>query len=237
MATRKTLSKRGSLSLAVVFLILALVGIFSVLKLGDSTEDQTTADILADNNSQAAQNLLTLTVAAEETREQAPDYDRDYFGDSWADIDHNGCDTRNDILARDLTDIEIDADGCKILSGTLQDPYSGETINFERGQSTSSKVQIDHVVPLADAWKAGAWQWDDWQRLEFANDTLNLVAVSGSLNSQKGAQTADEWLPPNEDFQCTYAIAQINVKTKWDLSVTESEQQALAKVLSTCPET
>lgn len=195
---------------------------------------QDAVDLLAGDQSEAAQQLLALTVDSEETRAAVPDYDRDEFGESWADTDYNGCDTRNDVLARDLTETTVDADGCIVLTGILQDPYSGEEIQFQRGQSTSSLVQIDHVVPLADAWRAGAWQWSVAERLQFANDFDNLLAVDGSLNQQKGASTADEWVPPNQDFQCTYAQTQIAVKTKWNLSVTESEKNELAELLTTC---
>lgn len=191
-------------------------------------------DLLSGNTDQVAQDLLALTVDGAASRESLPDYSRDEFGTAWSDVDHNSCDTRNDVLARDLENIELDADGCKVLTGTLADPYSGEQIDFQRGTDTSSLVQIDHVVALADAWESGAWEWDAATRLAFANDPANLLAVSGSLNQEKGAGAADEWLPPNQDFQCEYVSAQVEVKTKYALSVTQSERDAMAQVIAGC---
>lgn len=166
-----------------------------------------------------------------------PDYDRDQFGARWADVDHNGCDTRNDILARDLTDVTY-RDGtheCVVTSGVLEDPYTGQTIIFTRGQDTSADVQIDHVVALADAWGSGAWQWNARDREEFANDPLNLLAVDGPTNNAKGASSADQWLPPQN--QCDYALRQVAVKYYWGLTMTASEKAALTDVLSDCPAT
>jgi len=122
-------------------------------------------------------------------------YERDAFGSSWIDVDNNGCDTRNDILIRDLIDVTIDTDGCRILAGTLIDSYTGETINFIRGQSTSSEVQIDHLVPLSRSWALGASSWDEETREAFANDPMNLFAVKGDANNNKSDQGFDTWTP------------------------------------------
>ena len=117
-------------------------------------------------------------------------YDREAFGPAWTDdVDvsggHNGCDTRNDVLRRDLTAerLKPGTHGCVVLSGTLADPYTGRTIVFTRGRSTSSRVQIDHVVALGDAWVTGAQQLTPTQRTTLANDPLNLLAVDGPTNS------------------------------------------------------
>lgn len=165
-----------------------------------------------------------------------PAYNRAEFGARWADTDHNGCDTRNDILARDLTQVVFkdDTNQCVVAQGKLSDPYTGKTINFQRGQDTSSMVQIDHVVALADAWYAGAWQWDLSKREEFANDPVNLLAVDGPANQQKSAASADEWLPANRDYHCDFAARQIAVKDKWTLGVTDEERATLAKVVASC---
>ena len=122
-------------------------------------------------------------------------YERDAFGSSWIDVDNNGCDTRNDILIRDLIDVTIDTDGCRILTGTLIDSYTGETISFVRGQSTSSEVQIDHLVPLSRSWALGASSWDEETREAFANDPMNLFAVKGDANNNKSDQGFDTWTP------------------------------------------
>lgn len=165
-------------------------------------------------------------------------YDREEFGPAWADVDHNGCDTRNDILARDLTGetFKPGTHDCVVLTGTLADPYSGATIAFQRGQDTSSAVQIDHVVALSDAWQKGAQQWDEATRRSFANDPLNLLAADGPLNSQKGAGDTATWLPPNGGFRCAYVARQVAVKQVYDVWVTQAERDAMLTVLSTCPQ-
>ncbi|MCL2396174.1 MAG: HNH endonuclease family protein [Acidimicrobiaceae bacterium] len=163
-------------------------------------------------------------------------YSRDQFGPAWADVDRNGCDTRNDILRRDLTDITfVSGDGCTVLRGTLHDPYTGKTIPFMRGPGTSSLVQIDHVVALADAWQKGAQAWSAGERWAFGNDPLNLLAVEGAINQQKGDGDAATWLPPNRAFRCSYVARQIAVKHKYGLWVTSAEHDAMARVLATCP--
>ncbi|MHA7154736.1 GmrSD restriction endonuclease domain-containing protein [Arthrobacter sp. TMN-50] len=165
-------------------------------------------------------------------------YDRDLFGQAWADIDRNGCDTRNDMLNRDLTSIiHANSVPCKVQSGILDDPYTGTTIDFLRGQSTSSDVQIDHVVALSDAWQKGAQQLSADQRLAFANDPLNLQATDGPINSQKGAGDAATWLPPNQSFRCEYVARQISVKATYSLWVTQAEREAMARVLGNCSDT
>jgi hypothetical protein len=163
-------------------------------------------------------------------------FDRDEFGPAWSDVDHNGCDTRNDILKRDLTDetFKSGTHDCIVLTGVLADPFSGKTIKFERGQTTSSKVQIDHVIPLSDAWQKGAQQWTKTKRKEFANDPLNLLAVDGPLNGQKSDSDAATWLPPRKAYRCEYIARQIDVKAKYDLWVTSAEKEAMAGVLSSC---
>ena len=165
-------------------------------------------------------------------------YDRDLFGQRWADTDRNGCDTRNDILRRDLDEIVLKSgtNGCVVLSGTYVEPYSGRPVAFERGQGTSELVQIDHVVALSDAWQKGAQQWTPERRLAFANDPLNLLAVDGSLNMQKGDGDAATWLPPNRAIRCEYVARQVAVKAKYAAWVTAAERDAIARVLSSCPD-
>jgi len=162
-------------------------------------------------------------------------YDRTaQFGRAWIDVDRNGCDTRNDILARDLDDTVIDS-RCRVLSGVLVEPFTGDTINFERGETTSSLVQIDHVVSLSNAWQTGAQLLDERARIEFANDPLNLIAVSGRLNQQKGDSDAASWLPPRRDWWCEYVARQVGVKAHYSLWVTSAEHDQMRRVLVTCP--
>ena len=164
-------------------------------------------------------------------------YSRDMFGQSWADVDRNGCDTRNDILKRDLTSIVYKprTRDCVVLSGTLTDRYSGESINFVRGNVTSMEVQIDHVVALSNAWQTGAFQLTLAQRTALANDPLNLFAVKGRLNSQKGDGDAATWLPPLKNFRCAYVAQQIVVKAKYSLWVVAPEKAAMLNILAKCP--
>ena len=163
-------------------------------------------------------------------------YDRERFGQAWADVDRNGCDTRNDVLRRDLTEVVLKpgTHGCLVLSGVLTDPYGGGAIHFVRGPGTSTAVQIDHVVALADAWQTGAQQWPQDKRLRFANDPRELLAVAGSLNGQKGSGDAASWLPPSRSYRCRYVARQVTVKAAYGLWVTRAERDAILRVLSRC---
>ncbi|WP_159615324.1 GmrSD restriction endonuclease domain-containing protein [Arthrobacter zhaoguopingii] len=179
--------------------------------------------------------LALLETLAIKGRAPKTGYDRDQFGTAWADVDRNGCDTRNDILKLQLYDIVFaNSVPCKVASGVLDDPYTATTIRFIRGQSTSSAVQIDHVVALSDAWQKGAQQLSVEQRMAFANDPLNLQATDGPTNQQKGDGDAATWLPPNKAFRCTYVATQISVKATYGLWVTQAEHDAMASVLGSC---
>ena len=160
-------------------------------------------------------------------------YDRSSFS-HWRDPDRNGCDARNDILRRDLTNLLIksDSNGCKVLGGVLADPYSGKNIDFVFG---ASLVDIDHVVALSNAWQTGAFQFTSEIRLQFANDPLNLLAVSASLNRQKGDGDAATWLPPTKSYRCQYVARQIAVKKKYGLWLTKPEKVAMSTLLAKCP--
>jgi hypothetical protein len=160
-------------------------------------------------------------------------YDRSSFS-HWRDPDRNGCDARNDILRRDLTNLVIktDSNGCKVLGGVLADPYSGKNIDFVFGESL---VDIDHVVALSNAWQTGAFQFTSEIRLQFANDPLNLLAVSASLNRQKGDGDAATWLPPTKSYRCQYVARQIAVKKKYGLWLTKPEKVAMSTLLAKCP--
>ena len=164
-------------------------------------------------------------------------FTRAQFGPAWADVDRNGCDTRNDILRRDLTAITYreNTKNCVVQSGTLVDRYSGEIINFQKGNVSSMEVQIDHVVALSNAWQTGAFKLTLQERTALANDPLNLFAVKGRLNSQKSDGDAATWLPPLKSFRCTYIAQQIAVKVKYSLWVTAPEKSAMQSILAKCP--
>lgn len=153
------------------------------------------------------------------------------FGPAWKDVDHNGCDTRNDILARDLT-VQEKRNACVITAGQLADPYSGERIEFRK--KDASKVQIDHVVALENAWQSGAYKLTQEDREALANDPDNLLAVNGHDNMAKGSKSADQWMPPNSAYACAYASKQVQIKSHYALTVTTAEKQALADALATC---
>jgi hypothetical protein len=148
------------------------------------------------------------------------------------------CDTRNDTLRRDLTAIALEpgTQDCIVLSGVLNDPYTAALINFLRGNTTSTAVQIDHVVALSDAWQKGAQQLSAAQRLSFANDPLNLLAVDGPSNLKKSDGDAATWLPPNKSYRCAYVARQVSVKYSYSLWVTQAEHDAMAGVLADCPD-
>ncbi|WP_374007472.1 HNH endonuclease family protein [Leifsonia sp. LS-T14] len=156
------------------------------------------------------------------------------FGTAWLDVDRNGCNTRDDILARDLTAL-VRPGGCRVLSGTLVSPYTGRTIAFVRGPDTSALVQIDHIVPLQNAWITGAQRLTQAQRVSLANDPLNLLAVDARSNEQKSSGDAATWLPANTAFRCEYVARQISVKATYGLWVTSAEKAAMTRVLAGCP--
>lgn len=183
-------------------------------------------------------------------------YDRDcgpgdgcVYGPAWTDdVDveggRNGCDTRNDVLNRDLQAGQIDgvavpkrhrqAGSCTVVEGVLDDPYTGRLVHFVKDDA--GLVQIDHVVALAAAWRAGAANWDQRRRQNFANDPRNLLAVHGPTNQAKGDATIDEWLPPNGAYHCEYARIVVTIKSEYGLTVTAIEQAALRSALGRCPQ-
>lgn len=175
-------------------------------------------------------------LAALPTKGRAPKtgYKRSQFGDGWARV--GGCDTRNVILRRDLVNAVLGDDNCKVQAGALSDPYTGQRIAFKRGANSSGAVQIDHVVALSNAWQTGAQQLSSEQRISLANDPLELLAVDGPANQQKGDGDAATWLPSNKPFRCQYIARQIAVKKKYSLWVTPPERTAMERILASCPE-
>ena len=180
----------------------------------------------------------TLDKLAVKGRAPKTGYARAQFGSPWTDVNRNGCDTRNDILKRDLTNIVFKAGtrDCVVVTGDLIDPYSGTLINFVKGNGTSTLVQIDHLVALGNAWVTGAFKLDIKARTELANDPLNLLAVQGRLNSQKQDGDAATWLPPLKSYRCKYVARQIAVKTKYNLWVTAPEKSVMKNILAKCPQ-
>lgn len=194
--------------------------------------------ILNISSANAAPSAIETTLDSLAVKGRAPKtgYTRAQFGQTWADVNRNGCDTRNDILQRDLTNIlfRTGTRNCVVESGKLVDPYSGITIDFVKGNKTSMEVQIDHVVALSNAWQTGAFKLTLTKRTAFANDPDNLLAVQGRLNSQKGDGDAATWLPPLKSYRCTYVSKQIAVKAKYGLWVTAPEKAAMKSILAKC---
>ncbi len=192
------------------------------------------ADTSAASKSQYETALAALNKLPVKGRAAKTGYSREQFP-HWKDPDKNGCDTRNDILKRDLTKVVFKADtnNCKVISGSLLDPYSNKLISFDLSKSAST-IDIDHVVALSNAWQTGAFQLTPTQRTNFANDPLNLLAVEAKLNRQKGDGDAATWLPPYKSYRCTYVARQVSVKSKYKLWVTPPEKAAISKLLDGC---
>jgi Protein of unknown function (DUF1524) len=171
------------------------------------------------------------------------DYRRDAFGEAWTDDNtapggHNGCDTRNDILDRDLiekTYVSIKRCPNAVATGTLHDPYTNDVIAFVRGEKTGAAVQIEHIVPLAYAWDLGAWKWTDEMRVRFANDPAELLAIGGQVNEDKSDKEPAVWMPPNTAFHCQYAMQFIAVLRGYGLPVDAPSAVVLREAGETCP--
>jgi len=192
------------------------------------------ADTATATKSQYESALTALNKLPVKGRAPKSGYSREKFP-HWKDPDKNGCDSRNDILKRDLTKIifKEGTNNCKVISGILLDPYSNKLIDFDISKS-SSTIDIDHVVALSNAWQTGAFQLTLEQRTNFANDPLNLLAVDFKLNRQKGDGDAATWLPPYKSYRCTYVARQVAVKTKYKLWVTTPEKTAISNLLTAC---
>ena len=198
------------------------------------TQISNAADTSTATKSQYESALAALNKLPVKGRAPKTGYSREQFP-HWKDPDKNGCDARNDILKRDLTKVAFKADtnNCKVIVGTLLDPYSNKSITFDLNKSAST-IDIDHVVALSNAWQTGAFQLTLSQRTNFANDPLNLLAVDYKLNRQKGDGDAATWLPPYKSYRCTYVARQVSVKAKYKLWVTAPEKTAISKLLEGC---
>jgi hypothetical protein len=208
-------------------LLVTAITLVSNPQLYQQVAPATTSPVVS--TSPALETLATLPVKG---RAPKTDYSRTQFGSGWTI--EQGCDTRNIILHRDLQQPSVGED-CKVLSGSLSDPYTGNTLTFQRGADTSQLVQIDHVVALSNAWQTGAQQLTPLVREQLANDPLNLLTVDGKTNQNKSDGDAATWLPPNKLFRCQYVARQVAVKKKYSLWVTTAEKAAIAQVLGNCP--
>lgn len=205
---------------------------------------RTTAPVAAADGPERARELLGL-VTVVDRRPDVPGYDRScspgdgcVFGPEWSDatdapLSRNGCDTRNDVLARDLTDVRFSerSPDCDVTGGMLADPYTGRRMDYA---SEGSQIHVDHLFPLAAAWDLGAADWTSERRATFANDVdLELLAVEGSANLSKGDSTPASWLPPRKEFRCTYVTAYLEVAHAYDLAITAADVRVIEPVLRT----
>jgi len=231
--------KRGPLLWIAVFAALAVIVAAQVTTAARHSDP--TAGAQAPTIAPGIDVLAGLVVVPERVR--GYDYRRSAFGEAWDDDNgapggHNGCDTRDDILNRDLTDKTlVSTKRCPqaVAAGTLRDPYTNATVAFVRGNQVGASVQIDHLVPLAFAWDMGARDWSDEMRIRFANDPANLLAVAGQANQDKGDQPPGTWMPPNAAFWCQYAVQFIAVLRGYHLPVDEASAQQLRQDAETCP--
>lgn len=231
---------RRARKLSSLFLLLLCFGAYLVFnpdsyqhEIDGGAED---SNIELKETQEAIDSLLAVDVLeklAVKEKDETQKYYRKLFYDNWG-TDENGCGMREVILKRDLKDTVLN--GCKVMSGVLDDPYTGTVVSFVRGQDTSSAVQIDHVVALSNAWTTGANAFDKETRYNLSQDPLNLLAVDGPANQEKSDQDAADWLPSNLGFRCQYVARQISVKYKYQLWVTPREKGAMRTVLSGCPE-
>lgn len=238
-SSQKLLKKRRSFIVGVIFAILVALNLnteFLDKYFVNESNSFNESSVLSDqnNNETGEYAKIVLNTLQVKGRASKTDYTRSQFSDGWANI--GNCDVRNLILAREMTELKLAEGGCIVLSGTLNDMYTGKIIYFVRGSTTSSDVQIDHVVALSDAWQKGAQNLDVITRLRFSNDPLNLMPVDGPANQEKGDSDAASWLPLNKSYRCRYVARQIAVKSKYSLWVTSAEKSAMTRVLNGCGE-
>ena len=158
-------------------------------------------------------------------------YKREEFYNGWPTVD--GCSLRQRIIKREFGGSAV-LDGCNVISGEFEEPYTGEYKKFSSREEISKGVQIDHVVALSDAWQKGAQYMEKSVRYEIATDPLNLLAVDAAANEKKSDGDAATWLPSNKKFRCQYVARQVSVKYKYKLWVTEAEKTAIHDILTTC---
>ena len=153
-------------------------------------------------------------------------YDRSVFG-GWIDDDGNCQNTRHErLIARSVEPVKLSQDGCEVVRGRWNDPYTGSTYTLAR------ELEIDHVVPLSYAWERGASQWDPKKQRRFANDPANLLPVGMTINRSKGAAGPLEWLPTAANFVCEYLLRFSRVTTRYKLALSPEENAALAQLTS-----
>jgi Protein of unknown function (DUF1524) len=233
------MNRKHLLWLVAIVVIAVVVAVQTILSAGDRAQFVAGADV--PTIAPGVDVLAGIPVVP--LRIRGYEYRRAAFGESWTDDNsapggHNGCDTRNDILERDLVDktyVSISRCPRAVATGTLYDPYTNITVPFVRGPQTGADVQIEHIVPLAYAWDQGARAWTDEMRVRFANDPANLLAVQGQINQDKGDKEPALWMPPNGAFHCQYAVQFIEVLRGYALPIDAPSVPTLRRAAESCP--
>lgn len=197
-------------------------------------EVETTTNDSAAQNSDPRDTAAALDTLQVRHKTFTPGYERDLFP-HWTHFEDQPC-ASDDMAFRRYANLELSGDGCREVAGSMTDPYSGQEVSW--GSKRTNIVEVDHVVSLSDAWNAGMFHRGGEERLAFANDPLNLIPTTAEMNgsAQKWGNRADEWLPPTHEGRCLMVSTQIAVKDKYGLSVIQSEKDAMAEVLGTCPQ-
>jgi len=217
--------------IVLVILVLALVGC-SLVELGSPNGNASGSGASPGSSpAEASEALKELGVA---TPGSMSGYSRESFkhwskaSDFGWDPPQASCDAREAALIRDGEDVEVQS-GCKVTSGSWYDPYTTQTF------TDPQDIDIDHVVPLANAWRSGASSWSNQERERYANDPDVLLSVEDNANQEKGDKGPEAWKPSNEDEWCGYATRWVLIKSKYKLSVNQDEKTELNKMLGTCP--
>ena len=227
--------------LAVV--ITALIGVVVYLILNPKSYEQIFTKVentgaeagITDNYDTENETLAINVLELLEVKGRAPKtgYSREEFYGNWPTVD--GCNLRQKIIKRELGETAV-LDGCNVVAGEYDEPYTGEHKIFKTREEISKGIQIDHVVALSDAWQKGAQYFSKEKRYEIATDPLNLLAVEAASNTKKSDGDAATWLPSNKKFRCQYVARQVSVKYKYSLWVTEAEKTAIHNILMACPD-
>ena len=189
---------------SLVFLALAMMINDPTLRPGDWNKPGITLGPAASSAPAAVNAVQTLAQLPVRPRSWAQGFDRNNF--NGYDFDHNGCETKSDLLARDLSDERVRSD-CSVTYGVLNDRYNGVSIELNRG-----RISVDHVVSLSDAWQKGGERWDQIKLQSFGNDPLNLIVTQTPTNQDKGNLDASQWLPPDASYRCGFVTSQIAIK-------------------------
>jgi len=230
--------KRTSFRLRrIIIVLVALAGTISWLAINpESYEENFIKNENSEDSSSESESLVSTVLEKLEVKGRSPKtgYSREEFYSSWPTVD--GCNLRQRIIKREFGDSAV-LDGCTVISGEYDEPYTGEHIIYSSKTEISKQIQIDHIVALSDAWQKGAdfGHMDSETRYALATDPLNLIAVDSSANQQKSDGDAATWLPSNKKFRCQYVARQVSVKYKYQLWVTTAEKDAILKVLESCP--